>query len=97
LGEVRVDFLRAAGPEPGRLQRKLEAPGAAWEKTGPGFRFAVALAELERILQGGPGEAAPALERLEVWTGENLPDDAGGYRQELLATIVAAREAAAAR
>lgn len=97
LGEVRVDFLRAAGPEPGRLQRRLEAPGAAWDKTGPGFRFAVALAELERILQAGPGEAAPALERLEVWTGENLPDDAGGYRQELLATIVAAREAAAVR
>ena len=92
FGEVQVDYHGAA--EPGRVRRTLDVTAKDWERAGQGFRFAVAMAELARILRGPPGEAAPTLERLEAWTDKNLPDDAGGYRQDLRETVELAKNAA---
>jgi len=93
-GVVQVNYRPADGTRAGRVQRTFGAGETAWHRTSSGFRFAVALAELGRILQGDAAHAAPALDRLETWTKANLPDDAGGYRRHLLETVALARGAA---
>lgn len=95
LGKVRVDYFAAGEKRPALMQQTLAATAGGWNQTGPGFRFAVAAAELGRILQSDQVEAKPALARLETWVAEHLPDDAGGYRRDLLDTIALARSAAA--
>jgi hypothetical protein len=95
LGEVQVDYFAAHGAQPARLRQPVMATNGEWSRTTPGFRFAVAMAELGRILQGGPAAALAPLERLEAWVRENLPDDQGGYRRDLLDTITLARQIAA--
>lgn len=92
-GEAQVNYRASGRAAAGRVQAALTAPVAEGVPTSPGFRFAVAMAELGRILQGERGTAAFALDRLEEWTKANLPDDSGGYRHDLLGTIVAARRA----
>ncbi len=94
LGRVRVNFLPAGERRPTLMQQTLVAPPHDWLQVSPGFRFAVAVTELGRIMQSGPAQARPALERLEEWVVANLPDDAGGYRRELRETLIVAREAA---
>ncbi len=94
-GEVQVDYFAARGAQPARLSQPVVATNDEWSRTTPGFRFAVAMAELGRILQAEPAGALAALERLEAWVRENLSDDAGGYRRDLLDTIALARQAAA--
>jgi Ca-activated chloride channel family protein len=95
LGRVRVDFLPAGERRPALMQQTLAAPSRDWAQASPGFRFAVAMVELGRILQAEPAQAPPALDQLERWVVAHLPDDAGGYRRELQETLRIAREAAA--
>ncbi|HEX2861724.1 MAG TPA: YfbK domain-containing protein [Lacunisphaera sp.] len=93
LGELQFDYTR---PEAGdRWQQKsvLPAWGPNMAPTSVEFRFALAMAEFGRILQGGqPGDASE-LNRLDDWVRANVTDDAGGYRTELLQNIELARAA----
>lgn len=91
--EARVDYRVAGGTAAGRVLTALTASATDVTQTSPAFRFAVAMVELGRILQGERGTVGFALDRLEEWATANLPDDRGGYRRDLLGTIAAARRA----
>ena len=94
LAELGVSY-RLPGSAVDRQQRfKPEAMVMAWPRAGAGFRFATAWAEFGRILQAGPVSAGSDLDGLEAWVQRMLPEDAGGYRQELLENVAAARLAA---
>ena len=94
LAQLGVSY-RLPGSAVDRQQRfKPEATVEAWPQAGAGFRFATAWAEFGRILQAGPASAGSDLDRLEAWVQRMLPDDAGGYRQELLENVAVARLAA---
>lgn len=93
-GVVEVKYKTDGGARGAPLRVELRGENVAWDRASVGFRFAVAQAELERILRGEAAHAVPALERLEAWIEIHLPEDAGGYRQDLLELIALARGAA---
>ncbi|AOS44811.1 von Willebrand factor type A domain protein [Lacunisphaera limnophila] len=94
---LQVEYREAGTGRTRRLVRALAEEVREWSQADAGFKHAVAMAELGRILQDGAAGAGPGLDRLESWVRVELPDDAGGYRQELLELVAAAREAAARR
>ncbi len=101
-GDARVATLEVSYRLPGApmaSDARREATGFVqeWTQIDPGFRFAIAWAEFGRILQAGQTQAGGALDRLEGWVQQTLPDDRGGYRSELLDNVTVARQAAAGR
>lgn len=77
-------------------QRDLEtvrAAAADFASASVEFRFAALVREFAAVLRAGPA-AAGRLAELEHWAQTALPDDAGGYRRELLALLAQARAAA---
>lgn len=96
-GEVKVNYTHARTRESAQVVHVLEGRIADDARTSPEFRFAVAMAELGRVLHDAPERAPAALDRLEEWAATSLPDDAGGYRRELLETVALARGAATGR
>lgn len=93
-GAMQAEYRLAGQPSKDRLTHALNARAVSPVSASPGFRFAMAMAELRQILQSDRESAGPALARLEAWVVENLPDDGGGYRRDLLDTIALARRAA---
>ena len=79
-----------------RQQSRLALTGVEqdWARTGMDFRYAVAMMEFARILEGGPAAGRAELDRLEGWTRANLANDTGGYREELLYALAQAKNAA---
>ena len=96
LAELGVSYRLPGLPAMQRRSIRLEGIAQDWVRTDPGFRFAAAWAEFGRILQGERSRASGELDRLEAWVQRDLPDDAGGYRSELLENVAAARVAASA-
>jgi hypothetical protein len=77
---------------PGSGERRQEAAGLSGDgkemaQTSLEFRFAIAMAEFGRILRNGQPADTAELDRLEAWVRENLPNDTGGYRTELLQNL----------
>ena len=93
LAELIAHYRRPGSSSPERMQAALEGGAGEWARAGAGFRFAAAWAEFGRILQGPAASADGELDRLEAWVQRVLPDDAGGYRQELLENVAMARQA----
>jgi len=91
LGRLQLGYTL---PETGERQQQaavLSGTGRTWAGTGMEFRFAIAMAEFGRILRNGRPADTTELDRLEGWVRENLADDAGGYRTELLQNLALAR------
>ncbi len=97
LAQLTANYRRPGATSPERMQTALAGGAAEWPRTSAGFRFATAWAEFGRILQGPAASAGDDLDRLEAWVQRVLPDDTGGYRQELLDNVTMAREAAVSR
>ena len=49
------------------------------------------MAEFGRILRNGQPVDTTDLDRLDAWVRENIADDTGGYRTELLQSLDLAR------
>lgn len=94
LADVAMSYRLPGLPAAQRRTVRLEGVEQDWSAADPSFRFAAAWAELGRILQGERAHAGTDLDRLEAWIQRFLPDDAGGYRTELLDNLAAARLAA---
>jgi Ca-activated chloride channel family protein len=97
LAGLEVSYRLPGLPGLQRRTVSLSAARQEWTDTDRSFRFAVAWAELARILRGERAAAGADLDRLEAWVEGHLPDDVGGYRSELLDNVAAARIAAAGR
>lgn len=95
LATLQVGYTLPASAQ--RQQSRLALTGVEqdWARTGMDFRYAVAMMEFARILEGGPAAGRAELERLEGWARVNLANDTGGYREEFLHALEQAKIAAA--
>jgi len=86
-GRLELDYTLPGSGERRQEAAGLSGAGKEMAQTSLEFRFAIAMAEFGRILRNGqPGDTVE-LDRLEAWVRENLPNDTGGYRTELLQNL----------
>lgn len=97
LGRLQLGYTL---PESGERQQQtagLTGSGQDLAKTGVEFRFAIAMAEFGRILRNGEPADTVELDRLDAWVRENIANDTGGYRTELLQSLDLAKAVVASQ
>ncbi len=99
-GELLLLRLRYKEPDSDR-SRLLEATvfddGRAFSQASDGFRFAAAVAAFGMLLRESPHKGTATFEQVLSWARESLGPDPGGYRQDFLELVLAARDCSAVR
>jgi len=91
VGRLQLGYILPGSGEHRQETAGLSGAGKEMAQTSLEFRFAIAMAEFGRILRNGQPADTAELDRLDAWVRENLPNDTGGYRTELLQNLELAR------
>ena len=94
LAQLTANYRRPRSMVPERMQENLEGGVGEWKRTRASFGSPPRGRSWGAFCRVRSAGAGGDLDRLEAWVQRQLPDDAGGYRQELLDNVAMARAAA---